>query len=314
MANVISLKFGDQINTVTGRLDYTGNELDDNDIGYWIGTAGNTVAYSDIRLSGEVVVGSTLLNAFNRNTATDSGSSISTTPQAWTFNNYVLLPTSISLFWRTDSAATIDIEISYENENGVYESLGVFTETPGTSGAYFNYPVFPQFWSKSFRIARVGSGSNFRVDEIFMYGAFRREDNSTLGLFPANSTIETVKDSQLNINSIDGPLNYQAALSSKPNNITSNIRTILTGDLELDNKGRHTIISLDPNGATRNVILPQFPRLDHYIRIINVDGSSVINVRETVGGPVIQELSNASTVLTLEAIWVQEDSIWHITA
>lgn len=314
MANVISLQFSDQIQTNVGRFDYTGDVLDDTDLNYWLGTSGNTVSYVDVSTSGILTVSGGLSAAFNRNQFVDSGVTITSTA-TWTYADYSVLTSRILISLRDSGGGggACHFVIEAKNSSGVYETITSFNSTIGGGFAYIDLPCTPKYWSKDFRFNRI-SGVTVRIDEIYIYGALRREDNNTLGLFPANSTIETVKDSQLNINSIKGPLNYQAALSSKPNNITSNIRTILTGDLELGNKGRHTIISLDPNSATRNVILPQFPRLDHYLKLINVDGTSIINVRETVGGPIIQELSNASTILTLEAIWDQTDGVWHITS
>lgn len=315
MANVISLQFSDTIEVNTGRLDYTGNDLDDNDIGYWIGTQGYSVAYSDISLSGEVTATPNITSSFNRNTTADSVNIITNGANVdWTFANYVILPTSITLAIRGDgSSTTIDFTLQAANESGGYDILGSFTQALGSSYARYNFSVSPDFWSRSFRFVK-SSGNNVRIEEIYMYGAFRREDNDTLGFFPANGTVEAVKDSVLSINSTNGPLDYQGKLDSRLNVILAATRITLTGDITIGDKGQDIILSFDPNGANRNIILPQNPRLDHYLKIINVDGANALNIRETVGGPIIQELSNASTVLTLEAIWVQEDSTWHITS
>jgi len=313
MANIISLQFSDQVEAVTGKLDYTGDDTDDADIGYWIGTDGYASAYSDIRVAGEVGAASQLTTCFNRGLAVDATSSIASTA-AWSFANYVLLPTSITLAIRGDSAGNRDFLLEAENESGVYESIGQFSAVNLPTGYNrINFPVKANFWSKSFRFNKT-LGGNLRIDEIYMYGAFRREDNSSLGLFSANSTVESVKDSVLDVASINGPLDYQGKLDSKSNIILTGNRVTLTGDITIGNKGNHLIQSLDPNGANRNVVLPQFPRLDHYQKIINVDGANALNIREVVGGPIIQELSNSSTVLSVECIWDQEDSTWHITA
>jgi len=313
MANIITLQFNNQINVNTGKLNYTGNDLDNNDITYWIGSNGFSQAYSNVRVSGEVVASSLLDNAWTKDTATDGG--IVSTTADWGFTNYVVLPSSITLAIRGSSTSgTRDIQFEAKNDDGDYEIIGIFPATNlGTPYARISFPIDNQFWTKDFRFS-LTAGDTLIIDEIYMYGSFRREDNSSLGSFPANGTIEDVKDSILNNSSVTGPIDYQASLSSKPNIIQTADRRTLSGDLTLDNLANHIILSCDPNGSSRNVILPQQPRLDHYLKIINVDGSFPINIRETVGGPIIEELSNANSVLALEAIWESTDSIWHITS
>ena len=312
MANIISLRFNNQIEVNTGKLIFTGNETDDTDIGYWIGTEGYASPYTDISTNGEVTNDAVLSPSWNRNTTADASVAISNTAD-WQFNNYILLPSSISLALRVGSTAAIDFQIELEDEDGNYINIGNFTQVLDSNYTIYNFPVDPSFWSKSFRFNKT-FGTTVLIDEIYIYGSFRREDNTRLGLFPANSTIENVKDSQLNINSTTGPLEYLGQLSSKPNIIQQTKRITLSNNITLDNLGEATILTIDPNGVNRDVILPQAPRLDHYIKIINIDGNNSLNIKDTSTGNIIQELSNATTILSLEAIWDQTDGIWHITS
>lgn len=313
MANVINLQFSDTVEINQVRLDYTGNEDDDTDIGYFIGTDANTTAYTNLLSSGEVTSGGAAEISTTQFDRTKLQSATPATDHNWLMTNYVISLTDLVLWHENNTSGTQNFVVEAFNERtNVYEQIGSFTAN-STSEVKIAITCTMNFYSDDIRVRRTSGAANPEITEIYMYGFLRRKNGGSLGLLPPPTIFEDLADSKVDTSFADGWVKYVNFIIPDYRYAFISSPVVLTGTFTLGSLQQSNVIALDPNSADRDVILPQEPHLDHYVRFISLDGSNNLNIKETAAGPTIVTLSNATTILTAEFIWEQTDQTWHAT-
>lgn len=316
MANIINLTFSNTVELEQEKFEYTGDTNNNTDIGWFLGTSGGATGYINIQGSGIVTSSHASTDPFDRVTNTGSTGSdnrfTNGDPYIITFNDYLISITrSIHHLRKITGFTSNTFNFQYFDDRAgsylTYFSNSYSSNTIADSGL-----ISPTPFSDSFRIT-LDNSNTWSVWEVYLYGFLRRKDGEPIGFITPPTTFNQLKD--INNLSIPGQIGYDGFVNSNYNAPYTIRRETLTGTFNVTSTGSGNVNILNPNGANRTVNLNanNTPRLDHYIRLVNIDGAFALNVYEFDGGPFIVELSNVTGILTAEFIYNQTDNTWEVT-
>ena len=308
MANVITLQFRDNVEARVSRNDYTGDRLDYTDIEYALGTNFGATSYINVSSTG-LVSASSLSQAFDRNESTVTSTLSSAT---WTYNQHVVNISDVVMRIVPTSAIPTTFQLQARNQFGAWIPLQEVTVSSTTDQVIEFRNCDHDFTCEEIRIVRVSGTSNFQLYEIHSYGYVKSDENIILGSLPAPTSIETIADSRLNtlVTQSKGAIDYRQTLDAKDDITFETIRLTLSSNYTIPSDLPYTVLTIDPNGVNRDVILPQTPQVNHYVKIISVDGNNFLEIKETSAGSSIVSLSNSTGTLTAEFTWNSTNQTW----
>lgn len=314
MANVINLQFSDKIEGNQHYAGYTGTVGDNTDIGYFIGSANGTMAYSNIFTSGEVTstIGPAVsANTFNR--VNLESATFTAGPHDWDLTNYTVSLDTLVIWHENNTSSNQNFEVrAYDERVNAFVTVGSFSSN-STSEVQKTITITMDFYTDQFEIHRTSGSTSTEITEIYMYGWMRRKNGNSLGLLTPPAIVEDLNDMKIDTTFEDGWVEYEGWMYTNYRHAYETSATTLTGNYTIGSGQQSNVVAINPNGSPREVYLPIEPKLDMYWRVINTDGSNALTIKEYSGGPTIVELSNATTILSAEFIWEETDEVWHAT-
>ena len=315
MANVISLQFNDKALYPEAKYTFSSNQ-DTNGIFYALGSDFGNAAWANP--SGEYTTSGTggagpLTNMTNRVYNSGNYTLDDTEYGQLILNDYLFLPTRVYIAASSNTGGGALTGVSILDNAGNPVQLASFTSPSGGSQD-FNVGTNTDIWTDTIRITNINGSAQVYVYEIEIYGKLRRKDGEDIALFTPAVDFQNYVDAAISPTGTGRLIRYEDGFFKSYNDTKFfAARAVLTGNVTFDNNAVNMLYTYDPNGADRDIVLPQAPRIDQYIRIVSIDGNNKLNIKETAAGPVVVDLSNSTGNLTAECIWEAENSVWHIT-
>ena len=307
MANVISLTFNNNINLRAEKYLYQ-NDADDD---IFNGINSNFGNITQVYTPSEFIV----TNSIPIDRPSGGNVSVDSTAESWKVHilNYYIVPYFIVIrARRAGSGAQVDISAScrtgLNNSTDAFDKILFDTFNTNEAQVYTSKEVSLEYRSlvDTFAVRRDNSRSNFDsnffLSQFYVYGYIFRKDGDIIPPVKAATTLGDMKDSFTNLSDVtQGVLEFTDTLNVVPNQVLKTSTQILSGNINLNNTNEFTVYILDPNGADRDVILPDPALKDTYIKIININGNNRIIVKEDT--IVVANLSTADVTLVSECIY-----------
>ena len=322
MAQTISISFSGEVNLGAKKFTYV-SDLDTNGLVYAIGTDYNTTGFSnpatgsgaDIRTYNDTGGGDTELvtsGITDRNLSVGGFVNVSSNGHyvRVQFPNHRLICTRVTCHNDGTGGPTITL-YGVGDDGGTGGSLTTLASAVPVASAWDDWiPTNFQTAYKGFRLQHTAGGGSWFCDQIEIYGVFISDDGSSVGTVAPANVADRLQDEFLTGNG-NGLMRYEDGLHLTNDRVYRSAEVTMTGDQTLGDLNQSVVLSMDPNGADRNIILPQNPFCGTYLKLISADGAFKLNIRETVGGAIQHELSTANNSLVATCIW--NGTTWHIT-
>lgn len=316
MANIISLTFSNSVALSAEKYVYQNNTDDDifNGINSDFGNV--TLAYNASEFT--TPSGPSPIDRPAGGFAT-----INAAAESWKVQilNYYVVPYYMVINISSSSTGSpVDISVSartgLNNSTDTFDKVLFDTVNTNETAVYTGKEVALEYRTLTDTFAvRVDTGRpngepSCSIFQLYIYGYIFRKDNTTLPPVKAATLLGDMKDSFTAVSEdTEGVLEHRNVLHVVPNTVFKTSTETLTGNITLDNTGESTVFIFDPNGADRDVVLPENPVLDQYIKIININGTNKLIVKEDT--TVLVNLSNADITLVSELIF--DGTEWIIT-
>ena len=282
------------VNTIS--IPYVGGQdrADLEDIFYHLGTGLTSQGTYTTPIGGDLDIGipvgsvASPGNLVNRAAPGSSFSGSAPYEIVFTFNNN--FEVDINTLVINGSALQMEnFVVEGSTDNVTYEEIGRFSNIPAfVINDYDSFDLPPRGKFYSYIKIRVTSVPVLgAIADVFFFGKLRNAVSGNAGTKRPGDTIGSLIDVDAGTSINNRILRYDAsegAWSARPRFPWIVEREVLTDDLTITTEDMYNpkFIILDPNGATRNVILePAGPTKDDVVKLKNINGAFDIDVYET---------------------------------
>lgn len=319
--NIVTLNSVQAANVSTINLPYI-PDSDQLDILYQLGTSIRTVPFvnpigSNVLLSHTGVISSGIINNIigrNTNGVQFNPSGLPYHIKIEFLNNYEVDLSTITFEVDNLSGVPYSFRLEGSNDNTNWVLLERFSSGSSPLNVPFSFPVENrQGFFRYIRVRFTDHSGSLSLVEIKLYGKLRNLVTGVAGQRGIIGTFDNYPDIDANRFVVwpDNVLLYDGTTwEARPTFPWEVRKEVLTGDLTLTTAHQPIFYVISPNGANREIILPDPPTVDDTVRIKNLDGAFDLTVKQNPTDLTPVVLNNAGK---LQYEFVYDGVAWLVT-